>query len=250
MIMEAIDKYKLLATLVRGFFEAFTSGIIDCHVTDPREKYRPQTIKRVMLEHYGKVADVFHDTLFYPIAAINFDYDEVEAIVRAASDNHSTMYDIVKKVCADEQFYHAMIEEYKRNFGLLLTGHYSSVADHMRNYTHGDACTGTVDSDKAISLVTRTVMTAYAKGILQGGTGKTSLHQPTLLRLLLDSMTTLLHDRPLSMADGSNNNGVGGLFAKACRSAHNVDVMTDEMERTYDELVREEGIKAQDDKAN
>lgn len=248
--MEAIEKYKLLATLVRSFFQAFASGIIDCHVTDPREKYLPQTIKRVMLEHYGDVADAFHDTLFYPIATINFSYGEVALIVRAACNNNSTMYDLVKEVCGDEQFYLAMEKEYKRNFGLLLTGHYSSVADHLRFYTRGGTSTGTVDSDKAIRLVTRAVMMAYAKGIRQGGTGKASLHQPTLLRLLLDSMTALLHDQSPSLTDGSNNNVLGGLFAKACRSAHNVDVMTEEMESVYSYLVRVEGFKGHDDKAN
>ena len=28
--MKKIEKYKLLAVMVRGFFDAFASGIIDC----------------------------------------------------------------------------------------------------------------------------------------------------------------------------------------------------------------------------
>lgn len=247
--MEKTDKYKLMATLVRGFFGGYSSGIIDCHVTDPKEKFRPQTIKKVMLEHYGTIADMFHHTVFYPIAVMNFNYEDVRAIVIEAKKNETDMMDLVKTVCATEELHQAMIAEYKRNFELLLGGHYASVPEHFKAYTHNSGTPDLVDADKAIQLAVRTVMTAYARGIRNGGTGKASLHQPTLFRLVLDAMTTLLCDGPLSGRD-ADKGGLGGLFLKACQTQHNLDIMTEEMSQTYNELVKTEGIIAHDDRAN
>lgn len=243
-----VDKYKLMATLVRSFFEGFSAGIIDSHITDPKEKFKPQTVKKVMLEHYEKVADVFHDTIFYPIAAINFSYDEMVKMVTEAKEQKLSMIQLVEKVCASKGLHQAMVTEYKRNFELLLSGRHAPVPEHFKNYTRNPGEADTVDTDKAIRLTVRTVMLAYARGIRHSGTGKASLHQATLFRLLLDSMTTLLCDGPLSTQDA--NGGLGGLFAKACHTEHNLDVMTDEMDRTYSELVKNEGIVSRDDKAN
>lgn len=248
--MEAIDKYKLLAALVRGFFEAYASGIIDCHVKEPAEKYRPQTIKRVMLEHYEHIADAFHNTLFYPIATLNFTYKEVKAIVVEKGKEKASMYELIKRVCATEEMYQAMVEEYKRNFGLLLSGHYSSLQDHLQNYTRQSGKAETVDTERGIRLVVRTVMTAYAKGIRAGGTGKASLHQPTVFRLILDSVPALVYDQPASKDTAKEQSDLGGLFLKACRTKRNMDITIDEMEQTYGELVKHEGIVAHDDRAN
>lgn len=248
--MDKSDKYRLLATLVRGFFEAFTSGVIDCHVKETRDKFAPQTIKRVMLNHYEHIADIFHDTLLSPIAMMNFDYDDVEKIVRkAASDNLSVMQ-LVKLLCATDEMHQVMVREYKRNFELLLSGHYFSVAELIKDYAHSQGDAGTVPTDKAIQLVVRTVMTAYARGIRCGGTGKTTLHQPTVYRLMIDSMTALLVDDALTVGKADTGDGIGGLFLKACRNRHNLDVMTETMDQVYGDLVKNEGIIANDDRAS
>ena len=60
--MEKTEKYKLLGVLIRGFFEAFASGIIDSEVQDAKEKFLPKTVKRVMLDHYEQISEAFHDT--------------------------------------------------------------------------------------------------------------------------------------------------------------------------------------------
>ncbi len=247
--MEKTDKYKLMATLVRGFFGGYASGVIDCHVSDSHEKFRPQTVKKVMLEHYGKIADIFHDTVFYPIAVMNFSYEDVEKIIRQADPKQTDMMALMKTVCATDELHEAMIAEYKRNFSLLLGGHYASVPEHFKTYTRNTGAPDQVDTEKAIRLTVRTVMTAYARGIRNGGTGKASLHQPTLFRLLLDAMTTLLCDGPLSRQD-ADRGGLGGLFLKACQTESNLNIMTDEMEHTYNSLVENEGIIAHDDRAN
>ena len=93
-------------------------------------------------------------------------------------------------------------------------------------------------------------MLAYARGIRQAGTGKASLHQATVFRLLLEAMTVLLHDRQMSLTGIDETDGLDAIFVKACRSEHNFHVLTREMDRTYGELVESEGIISQDDKAN
>ena len=57
--MEKTEKYKLLGVLIRGFFEAFASGIIDSEVADAKEKFLPKTVKRVMLDHYEQISEAF-----------------------------------------------------------------------------------------------------------------------------------------------------------------------------------------------
>ena len=46
---EKIDKYKVQAALVRSFFDAFSHGVIDSQVEDPKEKTTPQSVKKLML---------------------------------------------------------------------------------------------------------------------------------------------------------------------------------------------------------
>ena len=53
---EKIDKYKVQAALVRSFFDAFSHGVIESQVEDPKEKTTPQSVKKLMLEHYEHIA--------------------------------------------------------------------------------------------------------------------------------------------------------------------------------------------------
>lgn len=248
--MDSIDKYRLLATLVRGVFAAYPAGIIDCHVSDPREKFQPQTVKRLMLDHYGDVNGVFNNAMLVPIAVINFDYEEVSRIIHDACERQMPVMDFFKAICVDDEFYQAFKAEYKRNFNLLLAGRYSSIREHLNDYTRCKGKSKAVDGDTAIRLVVSTVMAAYADGVRGGGTGKVSLHQPTVFRLLADSITALLHDKPLSFSQSDMRSGAGGILLKACRTPHNLEVMMAEMDNTYAELVKHCGIIANDDTAN
>lgn len=247
--MENIDKYKLLGVMIRGFFEAFPSGIIDCSVTDAAEKFKPQKVKKVMLEHYEHISEAFHDTLFYPIAVMNFSFPEVERILVEATKNGLTMLELVQKVCGDDALYEALKAEYRRNFSLLLSGRYASAASHLRDYTRAGGESAPIPTDKAIRLTVRTVMIAYARGLRYAAKGKTSLHQASVFRLLLDAMTVLLGDDVVAF-DDADAADLGSMFIKACRSKHNFDVMTAEMDEVYGMLAEREGITAADDCAN
>lgn len=238
-----ISKCKTLAALVRSFFDAFSSGIIDGGTGEAAERRQPKNVKQAMLEHYEQIAPVFLDTIFFPLAAMNFSYEDIERVVREAQRDGGDMMALVKTACASDALYEAMAAEYRRNFSALLGGHCPTVASHLAGYVRQqDGHGGEVDSDRAIELVVRVVMYAYARGLRRAvADGKPSLRQATLFRLLLDAMNVLLLDEAASFDDCGDD--LAAMFLRVCRSEHNFTVMTSEMDRTYDELVRKEGIQ-------
>lgn len=265
---EKIDKYKVQAALVRSFFDAFSHGVIESQVEDPKEKTTPQSVKKLMLEHYEHIAPAFFDTMFFPLAAMNYKYEDIAALAREAQQRGDDMMALVRTACGDEAYYNAMVEEYKRNFSMLLAGRYLSNADHLEGYVRKaeDETEASVDSDRAIELTVRVVMFAYVRGLRQTGESARfdrsvhlgqvhplgedarsdrSVHlrqvqpnQATLFRLMLDAMNILLLDEAVDFADAEAAD-LASLFLKVCQTQHNFTVMTDEMDRTYSELMKE-----------
>lgn len=231
-----VDKYKLLAALVRSFFDAFSSGIIDNSDADTKERRQPKNVKQSMLEHYGHIAPVFFDTIFFPLAAMNFKYEDIERVVREAQKRGDDMMALVKTACASDALYDAMVAEYKRNFSALLGGRCASVADHLASYTHGDEADGIAafDTDRAIELTVRVAMHAYARGLKQVDKSMAKFSQATLFRLLLDAMNTLLCDTAADYTDCGED--LSAMFLKVCQSEHNFTVMTTEMDRVHNEI--------------
>lgn len=229
-----VDKNKLLAALVRSFFDAFSSGIIDTSDVPVTERRQPKNVKQVMLEHYGHIAPVFLDTIFFPLAAMNFSYEDIARLAREAQQRGDDMMALVKTACASDNLYEAMADEYRRNFSALLGGRCLSVADHLATCgKHGSA--EEIDADRAIELTVRVVMHAYARGLRQTDNGIAKFRQPTLFRLLLDAMNVLLGDEAADFSDCDED--LSEMFMKVCGSEHNFSVMTAEMDRTHAEIM-------------
>lgn len=237
---EKIDKYKVQAALVRSFFDAFSHGVIESQVEDPKEKTTPQSVKKLMLEHYEHIAPAFFDTMFFPLAAMNYKYEDIAALAREAQQRGDDMMALVRTACGNDAYYNAMVEEYKRNFSMLLAGRYLSNADHLEGYVRkAEAETeASVDSDRAIELTVRVVMFAYVRGLRQTKKDGMQPNQTTLFRLMLDAMNILLLDEAVDFADAEAAD-LASLFLKVCQTQHNFTVMTDEMDRTYSELMKE-----------
>lgn len=235
---------------MRSFFDAFSHGVIESQVEDPKEKTTPLSVKKLMLEHYEHIAPAFFDTMFFPLAAMNYKYEDIAALAREAQQRGDDMMALVRTACGDEAYYNAMVEEYKRNFSMLLAGRYLSNADHLEGYVRKaeDETEASVDSDRAIELTVRVVMFAYVRGLRQTGESARfdrSVHlrqvqpnQATLFRLMLDAMNILLLDEAVDFADAEAAD-LASLFLKVCQTQHNFTVMTDEMDRTYSELMKE-----------
>lgn len=236
---------------MRSFFDAFSHGVIESQVEDRNEKTTPQSVKKLMLEHYEHIASAFFDTMFFPLAAMNYGYEDIAALVHEAQQRGDDMMALVRTACGDEAYYNAMVEEYKRNFSMLLAGKYLSNADHLEGYVRKakEETEASVDSDRAIELTVRVVMFAYVRGLRQTGEGARfdrsahlrqvhPLRGATLFRLMLDAMNILLLDEAVDFADAEAAD-LASLFLKVCQTQHNFTVMTDEMDRTYSELMKE-----------
>lgn len=237
--------------MVRSFFDAFSHGVIESQVEDRKEKTTPQSVKKLMLEHYEHIAPAFFDTMFFPLAAMNYKYEDIAALARKAQQRGDDMMALVRTACGDEAYYNAMVEEYKRNFSMLLAGKYLSNADHLEGYVRKakEETEASVDSDRAIELTVRVVMFAYVRGLRQtreGARFDRSVHLgqvhplrgATLYRLMFDAMNILLLDEAVDFADAEASD-LASLFLKVCHTQHNFTVMTNEMDRTYSELMKE-----------
>lgn len=254
---------------MRSFFDAFSHGVIESQVEDRKEKTTPQSVKKLMLEHYEHIAPAFFDTMFFPLAAMNYRYEEIAALAREAQQRGDDMMALVRTACGNEAYYNAMVEEYKRNFSMLLAGKYLSNADHLEGYVRKakEETEVSVDSDRAIELTVRVVMFAYVRGLRQTGEDARfdrsahlgqvhplgegacfdrsvhlrqvhPLRGATLFRLMLDAMNILLLDEAVDFADVEAAD-LASLFLKVCQTQHNFTVMTNEMDRTYSELMKE-----------
>lgn len=254
---------------MRSFFDAFSHGVIESQVKDRKEKTTPQSVKKLMLEHYEHIAPAFFDIMFFPLAAMNYKYEDIAALAREAHQRGDDMMALVRTACGDEAYYNAMVEEYKRNFSMLLAGKYLSNADHLEGYVRKakEETEASVDSDRAIELTVRVVMFAYVRGLRQTGEGARfdrsahlgqvhplgedacfdrsahlgqvhTLRGATLFRLMLDAMNILLLDEAVDFADAEAAD-LASLFLKVCQTQHNFTVMTNEMDRTYSELMKE-----------
>lgn len=236
---------------MRSFFDAFSHGVIESQVEDRNEKTTPQSVKKLMLEHYEHIAPAFFDTMFFPLAAMNYKYEDIAVLAREAQQRGDDMMALVRTACGDEAYYNAMVEEYKRNFSMLLAGKYLSNADHLEDYVRKakEETEASVDSDRAIELTVRVVMFAYVRGLRQTGEDARfdrsahlrqvhPLRGATLFRLMLDAMNILLLDKAVDFADAEAAD-LASLFLKVCQTQHNFTVMTNEMDRTYSELMKE-----------
>lgn len=236
---------------MRSFFDAFSHGVIESQVEDRNEKTTPQSVKKLMLEHYEHIAPAFFDTMFFPLAAMNYKYEDIAALAREAQQRGDDMMALVRTACGDEAYYNAMVEEYKRNFSMLLAGKYLSNADHLEGYVRKakEETEASVDSDRAIELTVRVVMFAYVRGLRQTGESARfdrsahlgqvhPIRGATLFRLMLDAMNILLLDEAVDFADVEEAD-LASLFLKVCQTQHNFTVMTNEMDRTYSELMKE-----------
>lgn len=236
---------------MRSFFDAFSHGVIESQVEDRKEKTTPQSVKKLMLEHYEHIAPAFFDTMFFPLAAMNYKYEDIAALAREAQQRGDDMMALVRTACGDDARYNAMVEEYKRNFSMLLAGRHLSNADHLKGYVRKaeEETEASVDSDRAIELTVRVVMFAYVRGLRQTGESARfdrsahleqvhPLRGATLFRLMLDAMNILLLDKAVDFADAEAAD-LASLFLKVCQTQHNFTVMTNEMDRTYSELMKE-----------
>lgn len=244
------DKYKTLAAAERMYFEAFIRGLADGRaVGDGETALSPKKIKTLAAEHYERLSQGFHDTLFYPIARLNYTFDEIEQRLKSASPDSMSMTELIKTACRTEEMHMAMIAEYRRNVTAMLEGRFTGAAEHFAEYTRSGT-DETVGLRTAIQTIVGVTMRAYALGIGTAGDGPGRLSQTTIVSLLINGMTMLLHDRPIDAERLEAATDIDDLLLIVCRTEENVRIMTDEMNETYMQLIESEGTTPHDSGAN
>lgn len=223
-----IRKDRVMAALVRSFFEAFSNGVMDGNGLTPTEKQQPKLVKQTMLESYDKVAAVFHEVMVQPIASLSYSFEELAEALRSAGETTISAEHLMQVACKSHSLHSAMVEEYKRNFMKLLQGGRYTVAEHLSLYTRCDDAEK-VDGDTAIRSAVASVIKGYAGGmnLTEGG----QLRQATILRLVMGAMSVLLQGivEPSPVVPKGTSE-LGSMFLKVCGTHHNVTVMANEMD--------------------
>ena len=148
-----------------------------------------------------------------------------------------TMLDYLRIACKSNQLYKAMEAEYKRNFTWLLQGKFTSIEEHVRDYTHG-ILISLADEPMAIHLLVRIIVKAYAAGLKCGSKegSQHQLHMPTLHGMLLNNVNILLNEAPLK---GDPEDPVA-LFKEACKNEEeNINVLFNTLNDAMKELAEE-----------
>lgn len=236
--MKQTDKYKVLAVLVRGFFEGFTSGILDGQRVGRSEKNDPKTVKKAMLDHYESIAPEFHDLLFYPIATMNFDCETITARLEAARCTKPTPEQLLQMACSDDAMHRAVVAEYRRNLGSLLEGRLPTEQEHLDNYTRGGGQQAQTDTKKAIHRVVKTAVRAYTRGLKRSGNGQVVPDKVSVMLLLINTMNLLMNDSPIETF-ASQAQTLDEVMLKACGSERNIGVMMEAMRAAYKEMAME-----------
>ena len=243
-----INSYQAVAAFVRGFFEAYARGIIDANIegNDFGKKNDPKMVKQMMLDHYGEVNQYFFDIMFSTLVRLNYKSAEEAnermeknfgSMKKADPTFEPTMLDYLRIACKSAQLYKAMEAEYKRNFTWLLQGKFTTIEEHVRDYTHG-VLISLADEPMAIHLLVRVIVKAYAAGLKCGSKEDKphAPHMPTLHGMLLNNVNILLNEAPLK---GDTSDPVA-LFKEACKDQEeNINVLFNTLNDTMKELAEE-----------
>lgn len=166
MIMEKIEKDKVLAAVVRTFFKYFTLGIIESYADDPNDMsvYEPKSVKQFVVKHFEKYSQTFNEEAFYAFSRMNYLEEEVEEeLKKFMSGGNVSAMELMRFACRGDEFYSTMVSEYKRNMELLLCGIFSATPEQASQYRRCSSI-GEMAQDNAEAIINRIANKAYEKG--------------------------------------------------------------------------------------
>ena len=222
--------------IIRAFFASFAEGVLsaDAERQGGTVDVTSQTVKQVMLEHYEEISKVFFDIMFNPLALLHYDTaEELIAILRSPdiAPTLNSQRDLFRYACRTEKAHEDMVTEYRRNFSSLLAGKVMSIEDFYDAFPEGYLEDCDKHMEREVRVLTQVVVKAFfaGRGAAKANTSSGS-NQVYLFRLLLDSMQTLLHSRPVAMDDDIDLNAA---FMLACRNEENLGTMLKAMEEAF-----------------
>ncbi|MBR7017453.1 MAG: hypothetical protein IKH99_01240 [Prevotella sp.] len=154
-----IRKDYVLAMLVRLFFKYYVTGIVEKSAkAGMQDAFEPRNVKQLMLEHYEEIGKRYNEEVFYAIVRMNYEEATMEQEIRDFVSQQGTtdMMQLMRFACKTDSFYNTMVEEYKRNFFLLLEGRLATDEEHEEQYTRNESL-GNMDIDLAQLIINRTI---------------------------------------------------------------------------------------------
>ena len=154
-----IRKDYVLAMLVRLFFKYYVTGIVEKSAkAGMQDAFEPRNVKQLMLEHYEEIGKRYNEEVFYAIVRMNYEEATMEQEIRDFVSQQGTtdMMQLMRFACKTDSFYNTMVEEYKRNFFLLLEGRLATDEEHEEHYTRNESL-GNMDIDLAQLIINRTI---------------------------------------------------------------------------------------------
>ena len=222
--------------IIRAFFASFAEGILSANAErqEGTVEMTPRIVKTVMLEHYEEISKNFFDVMFNPLAMLHYDTaEELIGILRSpeiAPTIKSSM-DLFRHACRTEEAHEDMVTEYRRNFSSLLAGKILSINDFYEAFPEGYLQDSYEHKEREVRALTQTVVKAFFAGRkMAKAECAAGSNQVYLFRLLLDSMQTLLHSRPVVMDDDIDLNAA---FMLVCRNENNLSTMLQTMEESF-----------------
>lgn len=246
-----LNSYQTLASLVRTFFEGFTNGVADAHGIDISDR---KQIKQIMLNHYENISKSYAEVMFPILSVVNYDsLEEVEAkIQELKAEEAANIEHVFKIACNDPALYEAMVEEYKRNFGLLLQGRFSGVQEHIDNYTkneHKELRTAT-NEEKTLRMLVRTVVQAYASGMKMAKADCLSIKQASIISMLITNANILINNAPIDQERTKEIKDIYEYFMLVCGTPEHCHAIFSELESQLKYITTTEHLIPANERAN
>lgn len=238
-----------MAALTRAFFEAYTNGILDgsTEANNKENKRSPQAVKQAMLEHYEEINQQFFTVMFPALTLLNYQDEQKmqEKLKEASVEKALNVTEYLRFACKTDKLFQALLSEYRRNFTMLLQGKMTTLHEHIKGYPRGLQLS-VIDEQKAIVIMVRVILKAYAAGIKATKTNHHAFNQATIYRILLINIQLLLND----CAFKSNEEDLILLFQEACGNENNLNVLFNSLDEIYEELAQEEGLYTHNEQGN
>lgn len=234
MRITTVSRYKVVAAMTRGFFQAFISGNVDA--TQPGKKeIAPLEYKKIIADNYEKLSACYVSVMFPILIRLNYADGEAvaEDMKRRNFSNETSPKILLRYACGSKEVYDAAIKEYQQQIAILLTGRLQTITEFFENYERGTKEVESVDVALAIRSMVRTQMMAYSMVLKAANPEMATLHQATVFRLMLQGTMALLHEEPVSL-EGDN---LELIFRRVALNSDNFEVLMNEMNQAYEDLV-------------
>lgn len=246
-----LNSYQTLASLVRTFFEGFTNGVADAHGIDISDR---KQIKQIMLNHYENISKSYAEVMFPILSVVNYDsLEEVEAKTQGLKAEEAANIEHVFRIaCNDSSLYEAMVEEYKRNFGLLLQGRFSGVQEHIDDYIKGEnkELRTATNEEKTLRLLVRTTVQAYVSGMKMAKADCLSIKQASIISMLITNANILINNAPIDQERTKEIKDIYEYFLIACGTPEHCHVIFSELEIQLKYITATEHLIPANEQAN